>query len=106
MSFPDSLRRRLYAAPALIALTAALLPLSAQRAAAVFPGHNGRIVFVSDRTGFFDIYTVEPNGKSIHRVTSDPELQLVPVWSPNGSRIAYAQCCNNGNFDIYAINAN
>jgi TolB protein len=105
MSFPRSLRR-LLAVPALLALTAALLPVLSEPASATFPGHNGKIVFASDRSHFFDIYTVLPNGHGVHRVTSDPFLQLGPVFSPNTSRIAYAQCCNNGNFDIYAIDAN
>ena len=59
------------------------LAIPPQPAPATFRGHNGPIVFVSDRTGSYDIYTAAPNGKSVHRLTNDPEIQLDPVWSAN-----------------------
>src|SRR3954469_17637642 len=98
MSFPGVFRRRPITVSALLALATAFLAFLAQPAEATFPGHNGKIVFASDRSHSFDIYTVLPNGHDVHRVTNDPFLQLGPVWSPNASRIAWAQCCNNGNF--------
>ncbi len=106
MSFPRSLRARLLALPALLALVAGVVSFSPTPASAVLPGHNGRIVFASNRGDVYDLYTVMPSGKDVHRLTSDLALQLAPVWSPNGSRIAYEQCCTNGNFDIWAMNSN
>lgn len=98
--------RTIAAAPVALLLTALLQGVSMPHAGALFPGKNGPIVFASDKTGFYDIYTIMPNGKNLHRVTSDPALQLAPVWTQNRSMIIYEQCCLNGSFDIYSMRAN
>ena len=69
-------------------------------------GHNGRIVFASDRTGSYEIYSAAPSGKGVQRLTNDSEIQLDPAWAANANKIVYTQCCSNGDFDIYSMNAN
>ncbi|MDE6320841.1 MAG: peptidase S41, partial [Muribaculaceae bacterium] len=51
-----------------------------------------------------DIYTVPTAGGTATRLTSQPNYESVPVWSPDGQYIAYATD-KNGNNDIYIISA-
>ena len=79
-------------------LTVAPAPVSASRSVAdarsvaskAFPGENGRIAFVSDRNGQFDIYAMDPDGGNVTRLTNTPDREDFPVWSPGGTRLAFA----------------
>jgi Tol biopolymer transport system component len=55
-----------------------------------FPGQNGRIAFVSDRDGPFDVYAMDPAGGNVTRLTTSDDREDFPVWSPGGTRLAYA----------------
>lgn len=73
-------------------------------AASAFPGENGLIAFVSDRSGSFDIYVMDPDGGSVTRLTTTAEREDFPVWSPDGTRLAFSA----GPFDeqsIFVMNA-
>jgi dipeptidyl aminopeptidase/acylaminoacyl peptidase len=49
-----------------------------------------RIAFVSDQEGDVAIYTMLPDGSDPRRVsTSEREFCAAPVWSPDGTRLAY-----------------
>jgi len=48
-----------------------------------------RIVFVSDRTGTTQLYTVLADGTDIIRLTDAPGNKLKPTWSPHGQQIAF-----------------
>jgi hypothetical protein len=74
-----------------VALSAALIVLVVPAAAqAAFPGQNGRIAFTGiDRlTGKADLYTAEPGGDGVARLTSDG-VSDNPVFSPDGSQLAF-----------------
>lgn len=47
------------------------------------------IVFVSDRDGNLEIYSVDPSGESLRNLTSSPTDESVPVLSPNRELIAF-----------------
>ena len=38
-----------------------------------------------------DIYVMDADGSNIDRLTDDPASEFQPVWSPNGTRIAFAR---------------
>ena len=74
-------------------------------AGATLPGDNGRIAFVSERDGDFDIYTMNPDGTGVAQITNDPAVDFNPSWSPDGAKIAFAS--NRGSpadFDVYVMN--
>ena len=72
----------------LLILAVLLLALPAS-AGAIVPGTNGRIAFDSDHDSTSDIYTVEPDGTGVLRLTTSRDYEDDPAWSPNGRRIAY-----------------
>ena len=54
--------------------------------------HNGKIVFSSFGSdgGDHDIYTVEPDGSNLSRLTDDNTyLDIRPSWSPEGKKIVF-----------------
>lgn len=79
-----------------LALTLAVAVTWAGSASAAYPGAAGRIAFV--RGG--DIYTIEPNGVGLARLTDDGHASG-PRWSPRGTAIAYV---DGGN--LWVIDAN
>jgi hypothetical protein len=81
---------------AVAAVTAAATAGAARATQAAYPGQPGRIAFVSRG----NIFTVEPNGSSLTRLTKDGQASG-PRWSPNGKRIAYIDAGN-----LWVMNSN
>ena len=57
--------------------------------------------------GNYELYVssaVDLSGLILQRLTDDPGIDLDPVWSPDGTRIAFSSS-RNGNFDIYVVDA-
>lgn len=50
---------------------------------------KGTIVFVSDRSGNLDIWTMRPDGTDCRPLTQDEEPDADPRFSPDGRRIMY-----------------
>lgn len=54
---------------------------------------DGRIAFSSVRTDpratVFDIFSVDPDGSGVRRLTTNPEGDRQPDWSPSGRALAY-----------------
>ncbi|MGN6402482.1 MAG: PKD domain-containing protein [Flavisolibacter sp.] len=59
-----------------------------------------KIVFVSNRDGNDEIYTCNADGSNVARLTNDPAADGQPVWSPDGTRIAFVRMN-----DLYIMNA-
>lgn len=82
------------------------VPVSAN---AAFPGRNGRLaVGAFDPTPPFNynIWTLQPDGSDMRQVTTDPNWEYEPAWSPNGRWIAFTRlgsvcCVSNGGGDIW-----
>src|SRR5712691_4710864 len=65
---------------------------------------TGRIAFVSNRAGNYEIYAMNANGTGITRITHNSALDDVPDWSPNGTKIAFASD-RDGHRQIYVMHA-
>lgn len=61
------------------------------------------IVFVSDRTGTAQLYTMTANGKNVRRISGGGGQYTTPVWSPRGDKIAFTKSLN-GRFHIGIMN--
>lgn len=48
-----------------------------------------RIVYVDERDGQTDIFTVASDGTGVRRLTNDAAREVSPAWSPDGTRIIY-----------------
>jgi Tol biopolymer transport system component len=95
----------------LVALAAAVLVVVVGTASAfgtvrdLFLGTrvNSKIAFQSLRDGQFDAYVMNTNGSGQRKLTAKPNDRL-PVWSPDGRKIVYAQGWPD-NPDLYVMNA-
>ena len=64
-----------------------------------------RIAFDSrGKDGFFDIWTIEPDGSGLRRVTSGPLNDNLPTWSRDGRWIYYESERSDGN-DVWRVPA-
>jgi hypothetical protein len=91
-------------AAATTGLALCALALMAVPASAAFPGANGSIVFDSNRdVGAADLYTVTPGGTVARFTTSNGSSD--PVYSPDGSRIAFISTNPGGAYQVFLINA-
>lgn len=57
---------------------------------------SGRIVFVSTRNGSADIYVMNADGTDQTRLTSDPDYEYSPRWSPDGTAILFERLDSYG----------
>jgi Tol biopolymer transport system component len=86
-------------AAALVAVVAASGPLAR---VAVTP--RGTIVFASDRTGNFEIYSMRADGTRLGQLTRSPVDEMEPVLSPDGRRIVFARADRTGH-SLWLANA-
>lgn len=52
-----------------------------------------------------DIYLQMIGGTTVTQLTNDPAKDIMPTWSPDGSRIAFASD-RSGNWDVYVMDVN
>lgn len=64
---------------------------------------EGTIVYVTDRDGNREIYSIGSNGMNSIRLTDNPADDFSPKWSPSGDRIAFVST-RDGNPEIYVMN--
>ena len=75
---------------------------------ATYPGQNGRIAFVGNFSGTWQIYTINSDGSDLFQVTNLPATDFFPAdwfpnYSPNGRRIAFSHDMT-GAVELYVIN--
>lgn len=61
---------------------------------------GSRVLFQSDRTSDWEIYTIRPDGTELVRLTRSPGPDVTPIWSPNGKRIVFASERDAGDSEI------
>jgi dipeptidyl aminopeptidase/acylaminoacyl peptidase len=96
-----SLRTRAAVLTAAAITATVLLP---QHASATVPGVNGRIALSMFQTGD-EIHTMNPDGSDPRQLTSTSGDNFDPVWSPGGTRIAFASTRDPNAANIYTMNA-
>lgn len=90
----------------LVAVAIAFLFTSAP-ASATFAGKNGRIAFVADLSGTFQLYTINSDGSDLLQVTNLPptgDSTWFPDYSPDGQQIVFSHDMT-GSLELYVINA-
>ncbi len=64
--------------------------------------NRDRLVFASNASGNYDIYTNNLAGSDLRHLTNTKPAEHYPAWSPDGSQIAY-QVEMNGDWEIYVM---
>ena len=64
-----------------------------------------RVALCSDRTGFYEIWTMDANGKDLQQLTALGGRALFPDWSPDGEEIAFNLGPSNAATGIWVADA-
>src|SRR5712692_8841878 len=67
-------------------------------------GLHGAISLHSNRTGNFEIFVMNADGSDVTRVTNTTAQNFDPIWSPDGTQIAFGGL-RAGVFEVLVINA-
>jgi hypothetical protein len=65
---------------------------------------NSRIAYAANHNGNFDIYTIDPNGGTPQRITTDPARDDYPQWTSDG-RIVFTRGLFNCPCTEWIVNA-
>jgi len=65
---------------------------------------DGTVAYASSQAGTLDIYTCNPDGSNVRRLTFNNSINTSPNWSPNGYQIAFTSD-RAGGPQIYIMDA-
>ena len=85
----------------------ALVLTGAGGAAARAParGPQGTLVFVSDRSGTFQIYSIRADGSRLGQLTRGRAADGAPLFSPDGRRIVFTRAAKRNESELWVMNA-
>ncbi|MDT8421389.1 MAG: RiPP maturation radical SAM C-methyltransferase [Desulfuromonadales bacterium] len=66
---------------------------------------GSQIIYDSQEGGNSDIWVMDTAGGNKNQLTSDPEVELHPSYSPDGSQIAYVKQGLDGYFNLWLMGA-
>jgi Tol biopolymer transport system component len=66
---------------------------------------NGPIVYVSKRTGNWEVYKMNPDGSDDTQLTNYSGKDWAPSWSPDGTQIVFESLRHHASGEIYSMNA-
>ncbi len=66
-------------------------------------GYGGRIAYMSNRDGNWEIYIVNDDGTGLKRLTNNASEDGLPVWAPDGKTIAFVSN-EDGPWAVWAMN--
>jgi Tol biopolymer transport system component len=64
---------------------------------------NGRLAMGIDFGGNTDVYSVNPNGRGLRRLTDNPGFDACPAYSPDGKHITYCGGDNSSSAGVIEI---
>ena len=65
---------------------------------------DGRsVAFISNRDGHYNVYIGLVRGGELVQITHDAAMKSRPMWSPDGSTLAYAQLNEFGTMDVWEV---
>ena len=72
------------------------LPSSSEDSAATTAPKTGKVAFTSNRSGNWDIWTMNPDGSDPVNLTRDVASDFHPTWSPTGEQILFVSFREEG----------
>ena len=52
-----------------------------------------------------DLFVINVDGTSLRQLTNDPAAEFQARWSPDGMKIVFDSVVDDGNWNIYLMNA-
>src|SRR5438132_1543575 len=75
-------------------------------AGGVVAGGHGKSVVASEPDGNHEVYVMDADGSHQTRLTNNPADDILPAWSPDGTKIAWSTNRLGGsNSEIFVMNA-
>src|SRR5437870_2171416 len=86
-------------------LTALVVGAAGAAGGATAPTPDGTLVFASDRSGTFHIYSVRADGSQLGQLTRGRAADGAPLFSPDGRRAVFGRASKRDTSQLWMMNA-